>query len=183
MSEVKSKVKVAPSVFAEEPALPALPACKSDDIARQFLEDANRDAETVCLEESLSHAISPMESLRVRNNLLKANNADMIARELKKEFKPVNSLEKMVLDQCAALHVAAMVNLAAATDSGHADYRAPLNKATMKIFECFQNSISAFSSLREGKNQTITVKHQSVQVNGGQNIIADKVVSKREGGE
>lgn len=86
------------------------------------------------------------------------------------------AIEKLLEDQAAVLHQCGMsiLGMIDGLDANNPVFNNVINGST-KLFRAFNNSVQTLNQMRGGGNQTITVKHQNVQVNGGQNIIADEL--------
>lgn len=89
------------------------------------------------------------------------------------------AIEQLLEDQAAVLHQCGMsiLGMIDGIDANSPVFNNVINGST-KLFRAFNNSVQTLNQMRGGGNQTITVKHQNVQVNGGQNIITDQLAKQ-----
>lgn len=115
-------------------------------------------------------------ALGLSRQLAKRNKCDEIGTHLANELKPRNYSERLLMDQMATMHVSGMDMLSKAGSGNFGvDEAAKLMKSSTKLMETYQKGMQTLHQVRSSGKQTITVKHQNVQVNGGQAIIADNV--------
>ncbi len=123
---------------------------------------------------AMDNAFNYLNALLRRQDLNKMNKSEELAKAIASPLPNSNPLEELLQDEAAALHQAGMAMLAKIYDyeNNLEHMHMAINSAT-KLFRAFQGTAQTIQQLKHGTNQTITVKHQNVQVNGGQNIIAD----------
>lgn len=109
------------------------------------------------------------------HELLKANNVGSIGDHTNTCLKPSNPLEQMLIDEMTSLHSAGMGMLSQLTlqEGLSIDECNRIINASTKLLKCFQTGMITLHQYRNGGNQMITVKHQNVQINGGQAVISD----------
>lgn len=123
---------------------------------------------------AMEQAFTHLNAIKRRTDLNKMNQSDELAKALASPLPNSNPLEELLQEQAAALHQAGMGILAKVYDYENTPphVQIAINGAT-KLFRAFQGAVQTLHQIKHGTNQTITVKHQNVQVNGGQNVITD----------
>jgi len=119
-----------------------------------------------------SNTLAIRKSRKICAALTEATNTKTLSQAMTNELTPKNTLEQMLIDQCAALHHTAMISLATINKLTSIEQLAAMNKITTKLVNSFQQGVKTLASMSNDKQQTIVVKHQNVQVNGGQAIVA-----------
>lgn len=123
--------------------------------------------------------LKPLKNKIIGNALLKnltqSNKCQELAEHINTEIDTKNSLERMLVDQIAAIHKLAMAVLSNVYDeptgiTGISN----ISKTAMRMIEVCQKGALTLHKLQTGGKQTVIVKHQNVQVNeGGQAVIAN----------
>jgi hypothetical protein len=105
------------------------------------------------------------------------------AEDLREQFEDAGPLDAMLLDQMAAVHKAAMAMLGGIyrEDGVDLDICEKYINIANKLMKTYQSGLQTLNQAKTAGKQTIVVKHQNVQVNGGQAIVANEVTG--DGGE
>ncbi len=130
-------------------------------------------------------SLNEFDATQQLNALLKINQSAELAAHSSHCVKPTNPLEQMLIDQMSSLHIAGMGMLSHLNSNKGLEFEAvnKITNATCKLFKCYQDAMQTLHDVRNGGKQVITVKHQNVQVNGGQALITNTLQSLSQGGE
>jgi hypothetical protein len=146
------------------------------DTKHQFIRDSLKSPDSAALDASLA-----------RTNLLLQDHLDVLAVGIDavNSIDDANSLEKMLLHQASAAHIASMqlMNLvmARSADLDHIDstvrdrateHTSRLINSFARTTSCYQQSLLTLNKLRNGGKQTVTVQHVNVEP-GGQAVVGD----------
>ena len=149
---------------------------RDDSTAAFIVKDALEDPDSPAVDASIE-----------RTNLLQEAGALEIGIDAASSIQARNSLEKMLAHQMACCHANGMRLMTEAMGVNPLD----LNEQSLQIkkmnlaarlIDVYQKGFDTLTKSRTAGKQTIVVKQ--VQVNGGQNVIADKVATRglSEGG-
>jgi hypothetical protein len=125
--------------------------------------------------DKLFNHINVQAKLGQLNELCKVKD---IASDVKDQYAdPLNPLESMLVDQMTAIHKASMSLLGNVFDEDGFDFESgeKLINLSNKLMKAYQAGLQTLNQVRNSGKQTIVVKHQNVQVNGGQAIVATEV--------
>ena len=98
-----------------------------------------------------------------------------MASDVKDQYsEKLNPLESMLIDQMTAIHKVSMLLLGNVFDEDGFDFESgeKLINLSNKLMKAYQAGFQTLNQVRNSGKQTIVVKHQNVQVNGGQAIVA-----------
>lgn len=111
-----------------------------------------------------------------RKHLLEANDIEALALDAVDSMPGANSIEKMLLHQMSLCHAKSMRIMAESDDIKDPIVRIKLMNVSCRLMDTFRAAFETITNARRGGRQTITVKHQQVNVaEGGQAVIADTV--------
>lgn len=100
-----------------------------------------------------------------------------IARDIKDQLDKLDPLESLLVDQMTAAHKAGMLLLSKTYDAVDEFELEKFINLSNKLMKTFQSGLQTLHQIRNSGKQTIIVKHQNVQVNGGQAIVATEVTT------
>lgn len=109
-----------------------------------------------------------------------------ISNDIKNQHgNELDPLESMLIDQMSAIHKASMILLSQIYDEEGFGLESGEKFVSLsnKLMKTYQNGLQTLSQIRNSGKQTIVVKHQNVQVNGGQAIVTTEMPAGREGGK
>lgn len=125
------------------------------------------------------------EAFQHCNYLAELTKSQAITYELQEELHPQNLTETMLMGQMAALHHMGMTLLGSIKEDWESGMTSEqlnlMTNSVTKLFAAYRNSMQTLHQCRQGGQQTITVKH--LQINGGQNVIADNISAQKGGGD
>jgi len=130
-----------------------------------------------------------LKAIEQNEHLRTITESKAIAHELRNDFKPCNSLEERLIDQMAATHKAGMLMLGGLLSEGDnpdgisMEMTRHMTNCSTKLFSAYRNAMQTLQQGRQSGQQTITVKHQHVEVNGGQAVITDQINTAKGGGD
>jgi hypothetical protein len=134
-----------------------------------MIRDTLRSPNTTALDASIE-----------RTSLLESAGALEIGLDAAQSIGAKNSMEKMLAHQMAVCHESAMRMMAEAMNKPSFNQNAEMlmiKKVNLaaRLMDVYQKGFDTLTKSRTAGKQTITVKQ--VHVNGGQNVIADKVTT------
>lgn len=160
---------------------------KNDELeAKQKLEkliesEVLKPSEGKYKETPLLDELTALHSL---NRLTDTANCKDIARYARNDMQPKNFIERILIDQITVTHVHGLKMISRLEARMKEDDGVPTDliqkrmNLSVRMFETSQKAALALNKLRGGGTQTVVVKHQNVQVNGGQTVITDNLVTK-----
>jgi len=147
---------------------------KNHSLPAEIKDKALRANQEKCKLDKLFIHISAQAEYGHLNDLCRVKD---IANNIRNQNGDQNPIEAMLIDQMTAVHKASMLMLSKIYDEGGFDLEDAERfiQLSNKLMKTYQLGLQTLNQIKNSGKQTIVVKHQNVQVNGGQAIVGTEI--------